>query len=184
MVKKTGTVRFFFPGFLIALLFSFYFVVINSAESQTTQREFPEETFLAPSFELPSLNGGKVKLEDLRGKVVFINFWATWCVACLIEMPSMEKLYQRFKDRDFEMFAISVDKDVSLIKPFLDKYNLTFPVLLDPKSEVAKNKYKTIMFPETFVVDKEGIIRHKSIGPRNWSSKEMIGAFDHLVNVE
>ena len=83
-------------------------------------------------------------------------------------MPSMEKLYQRFKDHGFEMLTISVDKDQSLIDPFMKEYNLTFPVLLDPDSEIAKQKYKTTGVPETFIVNREGLIVHKAIGPRDW----------------
>ena len=98
-----------------------------------------------------------------------------------MEMASMEKLYQRFKGKDFEMLAISIDKNISLIKPYLEKYNLTFTVLLDPKSEVAKKKYKTIGLPETYIVNKKGLILHKAIGPRDWFSKEIISAFEQLT---
>jgi peroxiredoxin len=98
-----------------------------------------------------------------------------------MEMASMEKLYQRFKGKDFEMLAISVDKDISLIKPYLEKYNLAFTVLLDPKSEVAKNKYRNIGLPETYIVNKKGLILHKSIGARDWFTKELIAAFEQLT---
>jgi peroxiredoxin len=96
-------------------------------------------------------------------------------------MAAMEKLNQRFKGRDFQMLAISVDKDISSIKPYLKKYNLTFPVLVDPEN-LVKSKYKTVGLPETYVVDKRGIILHKAIGPRDWFTKTIIEVFEKLVS--
>ncbi len=93
----------------------------------------------------------------------------------------MEKLYQKYKDHGFEMLTISVDKDPSLIEPFMKKYKLTFPVLLDTKSSVAKKDYKTTGVPETFIVNKNGIIVFKKIGPDDWSTDEMMDAFAQLV---
>lgn len=168
-------------AFLVAALFSAYIIAFNKVELKPFEVEYPEETFIAPSFELPTLSGGKVNLMDYRGKVLFINFWATWCATCKVEMPSMQKLYDRFKDKGFDMLTISVDKDISLIQPFMDKYNLTFPVLLDPDSEVAKKQYKTTGVPETFIVDRDGIIVHKAIGPRDWATFETIEAFGQLI---
>ncbi len=172
----------FVPYTLLVMAMVVIFInALNKVELEPYETEYPEEAFLAPSFELPSLAGGKVNLLDYRGKVVFINFWATWCGTCKVEMPSMEKLYQRFKDHGFEMLTISVDKDQSLIDPFMKKYNLTFPVLLDPDNEIAKQKYKTTGVPETFIVNREGLIIHKAIGPRDWANDETIEAFAQLI---
>ena len=167
--------------FLITGLGVFCFILLSKADIHASGMEYPEEKFFAPSFELSSLEGRKIKLTDFRGKIVFINFWATWCVPCKTEMASMEKLYQRFKGTDFQMLAISVDKDISSIKPYLEKYNLTIPVLLDPGS-LVKKKYKTVGLPETYVVDKRGIILHKAIGPRDWFTKTIIDVFEQLVS--
>ena len=181
-LARPQPVTTFIPYTLLVVSMVFIFInALNKVELQPFETEYPEEAFLAPSFELPSLAGGKVNLLDYRGKVVFINFWATWCGTCKVEMPSMEKLYQRFKDHGFEMLTISVDKDQSLIDPFMKEYNLTFPVLLDPDSEIAKQKYKTTGVPETFIVNREGLIVHKAIGPRDWANDETIEAFAKLV---
>lgn len=166
---------------LVAALLSIFIISLNKVELKPFEVEYPAEAFLAPAFELPSLKGGKVKLSDYKGKVVFINFWATWCGTCKVEMPSMEKLYQRFKDHGFEMLTISVDKDQSLIDPFMQQYALTFPVLLDPESEVAKKSYKTTGVPETFIIDRNGLIVHKAIGPRDWATDETMEAFAQLI---
>ncbi len=182
VVQQNKPVSIFIPyAFLVTALLSIYIVTLNRVELEPYQTEYPAEAFRAPQFELSSLSGGTVKLSDYRGKVVFINFWATWCGTCEVEMPSMEKLYQRFKNQDFEMLTISVDKDPSKIKPFMEKFNLTFPVLLDPESEVAKQKYNTTGVPETFIVNKEGIIVYKKIGPDDWATDEMMNAFAQLV---
>ncbi|UCD10873.1 MAG: TlpA family protein disulfide reductase [Nitrospinaceae bacterium] len=179
---ESKPVSIFIPyALLVTALLSIFIISINKVELEPFKVEYPAEAFLAPGFELPSLNGGKVNLLDYRGKVVFINFWATWCGTCEVEMPSMEKLYQRFKDDGFEMLTISIDKDQSLIEPFMNKYGLTFPVLLDPESTVAKKDYKTTGVPETFIVNREGIIVHKAIGPRQWDSDENMAAFAQLV---
>jgi len=136
---------------------------------------------VAPDFTLKSLQGENLRLDEYKGQVVLINFWATWCATCKVEMPSMEKVYRKFKDQGLEMLTISVDKDQSLIAPFMKEYNLTFPVLLDPESETAKKTYKTTGVPETFIVNKQGIIVHKSIGPRDWASNDAMAAFKQLV---
>jgi len=181
-IQETKPVSTYIPfALLVAALFSIVIISVNKVELEPYQTEYPSEAFLAPRFELPSLAGGKVNLMDYRGKVVFINFWATWCGTCEVEMPAMENLYNRFKDHGFEMLTISIDKDQTLIEPFMKKYGLTFPVLLDPESEVAKKDYKTTGVPETFIVDRQGIIVHKAIGPRVWDSDENISAFSQLV---
>jgi len=167
--------------FLVAALLSVFVMSLNKVELKPFETEYPAEAFLSPQFELPSLAGGMIKLSDYRGKVVFINFWATWCGTCEVEMPSMEKLYRKYKDSGFEMLTISVDKDQSLIEPFMKKFNLTFPVLLDPESEVAKTVYKTTGVPETFIVNREGLIVHKAIGPRDWANEETLEAFSQMV---
>ncbi len=167
--------------FLITGLGVFCLILLSKADLHASGMEYPEENFFAPSFELVSLEGQKIKLADFRGKIVFINFWATWCVPCKTEMASMEKLYQRFKSTDFQMLAISVDKDISSIKPYLEKYNLTFPVLVDPENRVKK-KYKTVGLPETYLVDKRGIILYKAIGPRDWFTKTILESFEQLVS--
>ena len=137
---------------------------------------------IQPNMKLNRIDGKRVSLQQYLTKgPILINFWATWCGTCEVEMPSMEKLYRKFKDHGFEMLTISVDKDQTLIEPFMKKFNLTFPVLLDPESIVAKRVYKTTGVPETFIVDREGLIRHKAIGPRDWANDETLEAFTQII---
>lgn len=136
----------------------------------------------APDFSLYDIHGRKVSLSENRGKVVFLNIWATWCLPCLVEMPSIEKLYNRFKSDKFEVFAVSVDKQgVEVVKPYIKKLGLTFPILLDT-SDTVPSLYQTFSIPETFIINKKGIIVSRIMGARDWSSKKSFEAIEYLIN--
>jgi thiol-disulfide isomerase/thioredoxin len=110
--------------------------------------------------------GRPVSLSEFRGKIVFINFWTTWCLACVIEMPSMEKLHQRFKDKDFIMVAINLQESAARVKQFYKEYKLTFTSLLDITGDVgAALGIRSI--PTTFILDKNGRIIGKAAQTRN-----------------
>lgn len=116
----------------------------------------------APDFGLETLSGENVRLSDLRGKIVLINFWATWCEPCKIEMPFFEKLYQENKSR-LEILAVNFDEPQQKVKQFAEEYGLSFPVLLDPGAEV-QNLYRVRGYPTTFIVNEEGITSFHHIG--------------------
>lgn len=120
-------------------------------------------------FTLPDLNGKQVSLKDYHGKVVFLNFWATWCKPCEEEMPSMQTLYTGLKGQPFEILAVSVDSDgPQKITNYAKKFGLTFPILHDQKGRI-KEIYKTTGVPETFIIDQNGVIAEKVWGPRDWT---------------
>lgn len=124
----------------------------------------------AIDFSLPNLDGDMKSSADYKGKVIFLNFWATWCKPCEEEMPSMEHLYSTFKKRDFVIVAVSVDKDdPQVIKEFVEKYGLTFEILHDRKGRL-KEAYKTTGVPETYIIDQNGIIAEKIMGAREWGN--------------
>lgn len=127
----------------------------------------------AVDFSLPDLDGREVRLSDLRGKVVLLNFWATWCKPCKEEMPSMEELYQILKEKDFAMLAVSIDKKSSDIKPFKEELKLTLPILHDRWGSVDR-RYKLTGVPETYIIDQNGILAEKIIGPRDWTKTENV----------
>jgi peroxiredoxin len=122
----------------------------------------------APDFTLPKLGDGSVSLSDLRGRVVLVNFWATWCKPCEEEMPSMEQLYRRLQPRGFEMVAISVDDTTDPIDEFVERMSITFPIALDPGQKTAR-LYQTTGFPESLLVDRNGVVVERYVGPRDWS---------------
>ena len=135
-----------------------------------------------PSFALPDLNGKIVTMDQHRGKIVFINIWATWCAPCREEMPSMEALYNKLKGDKFEMLAISIDEDgLASVGPFVEEFGLTFPILLDPSSKTSK-KFKTTGVPETFIVNKDGIIIYHSLGPEQWDRSTFSDTIIKLIN--
>ncbi len=126
----------------------------------------------APNFRLRDLNGQMVSLSDLRGKVVLLNFWATWCGPCRVEMPAMEELYRTFSRNDFEILAVSTDaQGASVTRPFQQENHLTFPILHDADYRVGLT-YGARSLPMTFMVDRQGIVRHQIFGARDWAAAE------------
>ena len=125
----------------------------------------------APGFELPVLGGGPpVSLEGLRGRVVLLNFWATWCKPCEDEMPAMERLYRGLAADGFELLAVSVDDEAGVVESFQQRLGLSFPILLDPERRVA-DVYQSYKFPESWLIDAEGVLVARFIGPRDWDSR-------------
>jgi len=126
----------------------------------------------ATNFCLKGLEGRDVELKDFNGKLVFINFWATWCGPCKEELPSMEVLYREFKDRGFVLLAISVDYGgTTLVKEFIANSRYTFPVLLDPNCETL-DLYHIKGIPTTLIIDRKGKWVGRVVGPRNWQSSD------------
>jgi len=117
----------------------------------------------APDFTLKDLDGNSVSLSSEKGKVVLINFWATWCGPCRLEMPAIEQRYEAYKDQGFVVLAVDFDEPVTDVGAFAHAYNLTFPVLLDPGAKV-NDLYRIIGYPTTFFVDREGIITRQHVG--------------------
>ena len=135
----------------------------------------------APNIALPGLDGRTVDLKDYRGKVVFLNIWATWCPTCREEMPSMERLYQELKGEAFEILAVSVDKTgAKAVAPFMKSHKLSFPALLDPEGTIAK-PYGVTGVPESFIISKEGIIERIVIGPIDWTEPAVVRFFRDLL---
>jgi peroxiredoxin len=140
---------------------------------------------LASDFALKDLDGHSVSLVSLRGKVVFLNFWATWCAPCLTEMPSMEKLYSAFADRsDFVILAVSQDaKGATVVQPFVRKHGYHFEVLLDPQSKVAES-YDVTGVPETFIIDRQGRIVAHHLGAFDWAREDVREALRELLDAK
>ncbi len=117
----------------------------------------------APNFSLPSRSGEQVSLEDLKGQVVMINFWATWCAPCRQEMPHLEALHQRYSNLGFTLLGVNVDKDTSGVEKFLAQTPVSFKVLFDSANEVSE-LYDVIAMPSTVMVDREGNLRYMHHG--------------------
>lgn len=126
----------------------------------------------APNFTLRDIAGNIMSLSQLRGKVVLLNFWATWCRPCLVEMPAMEQLYRTFPRGEFEILAVSTDpQGAAVTRPFQKRMGFTFPILHDSEYRVGLT-YGARTIPITFMVDRQGIVRQKIFGARDWDSPE------------
>ena len=135
----------------------------------------------APDFRLKDINGKEVSLSSFKGKVVLLNFWATWCPPCKAEMPSMNKLYEKLKSRGFVVIAVSTDKRPDEPKDFIANNPVGFPVLLDNDLKVSRNSYKTFMLPTTFLIDRKGVIAEKYFGEQEWMEPEIIKEIEALL---
>jgi len=134
----------------------------------------------APDFTLKG-NQGDIQLSSHRGKVVILNFWATWCPPCRSEMPAMEALYQKFKGAEFEMLAVNIEADGPEIMPaFLKEHPHSFPILFDTE-ETVHERYGVHQFPETFVIGKDGVVLDHIIGARDWMDQRMVDYFQKLI---
>ena len=133
----------------------------------------------APDFAIKGDDGREIKLSQYRGKLVFLNFWATWCAPCVEEMPEMEVLKNTFKDRKFQMLAVSVDTNWEVVKEFYKDHNLTIPAFLDPGRQVS-SVYKVFKFPETFLIDGNGyVIRHTWV--EHWANPRVMANVESLI---
>jgi thiol-disulfide isomerase/thioredoxin len=122
---------------------------------------------LAPDFVLDTLDGGEARLSDFRGKIVLLNFWASWCGPCRIEFPDLIKVYERHKDSGFEIVAVNLGESRQVAGRFADQFKLPFPILLDSNAGVAR-QYSTYSIPTSYFLDRNGVI----VGVRAGAMKE------------
>lgn len=145
----------------------------------------------APSFTYSDLSGTPVSLDDLRGKVVLVNVWATWCAPCRVEMPSMQRLYETMEGQPFEILAVSIDSPQGItdafgrpggdLAAFADSLGLTFPILHDPQGLIQRD-YQTTGVPESFLIGKDGTIFRKVIGSTEWDYPIWLEQIERLVD--
>ncbi len=126
-----------------------------------------------PEFVLTDIKGKVWKLSELRGKVVFINFWATWCAPCLEEMPSMEALNRRLPETSFQMLTILYNDRPEFAFKMAEKIGFSAPIIAENSSDMAA-QFGLTGVPETFIIDTQGILREKFIGPQKWNSPEAL----------
>jgi len=131
-------------------------------------------------FELRDLQGKSVKLSSLKGKVVFLNFWATGCGPCRTEMPSMQRLYERFKDQGLEILAVDLQEDGDRVQSFVKELGLTFTVLLDTSGTVGA-QYAARAIPTTYLLDRKGFVFARMVGSREWDTPEMLELVSRIL---
>ncbi|MBL0387639.1 redoxin domain-containing protein [Tumebacillus sp. ITR2] len=119
----------------------------------------------APDFQLETLDGHKVQLSDYKGKVVLLNFWASWCEPCRQEMPDIEKAYETYKDQGLVVLGANLQENNVSIKGFADNMGMTFPILMDKDGKLAVQTYKVKPIPTSFFIDQNGILQAKAEAP-------------------
>ncbi|AEF95232.1 alkyl hydroperoxide reductase/ Thiol specific antioxidant/ Mal allergen [Desulfotomaculum nigrificans CO-1-SRB] len=139
-------------------------------ETKTETVETTEATpapVMAPDFTLEDINGKQVRLSDLRGKKVLINFWTTWCKYCRVEMPELQKFYEQTKDKNWQILTVNItrsERSISDVKDYLKTNNFTFPVLLDKTGQVAA-QYGINSIPTSFILNEKGEVIQTKMGP-------------------
>lgn len=135
----------------------------------------------APDFTLPQSNGGEVRLADLKGKVVLLNFWATWCAPCRKEMPDLERLWRKYRERGLMVLAISEDADADKrVARFATKHRLSYPVLLDRDAKVGR-QYEVSALPVSYLIDRGGNVVAATVGMKDWSGAQADALIEHLL---
>jgi len=155
-------------AYIIILTLGLVWIFVSadgSGVSTSGKISAPQQGFLAPDFELKTLEGETVRLSDLRGQAVLINLWATWCPPCRAEMQSIEEVYQEYKDQGLIILAVNMTNqdDYSAVMPFVKAQGLTFPILLDEKGEVGRS-YQLQSLPSSYFIRRDGIIHEVVIG--------------------
>ncbi len=161
------------------LLVAFFFGLVPWACAQNANLHTVEGQPLAEDFELTDINEEIHRLSDYRGKVVVVNFWATWCPPCRFELPSMERLWQAAKKEDVIMLGINVGEDADTIFTFTTDYPVSFPLLMDRDSSVTK-RYKVLGIPTSYIIDPKGYIVYRAVGTREWDEKMLIRTIHEL----
>jgi peroxiredoxin len=167
---------------IIAFFFLAGIVVLSSCENRVEEKpvkvgevapQFAELGKPAPDFMLQDINGKSWRLSDFRGKVVLVNFWASWCGPCRQELPAMQALHMAMSNEPFQMLSVSYNDDPRVANQLAQQVGVTFPVLADPQKQAA-TAYALTGVPETYIVDPQGILREKYLGARHWNSNEVV----------
>ncbi len=155
---------------LLALLSMFF---VNEAQAVGISDE-------APDFTLKSLDGNNLRLEEFRGKVVLINFWASWCGPCRQEMPLLDRLHNRYEDTGFTVLGVNVEGDSKPAQEIVDKTNVTFPVLIDEGQKVSE-RYDLEAMSSTIVIDRDGVIRYIHLGYKPGDESKYVEVVKKLI---
>ena len=157
-------------------------VVLVFALPQCRQCESTIAGKAAPDFDF-ELNGKPARLAGLRGNVVVLNFWATWCPPCVEEMPALNRLHQQLAAQGVVVLGVSVDEDAAAYDRFLRQQQIAFPTYRDPAKKISST-YGTVMFPETYIIGRDGRIARKIIGAQTWDSPDLVSYLQSLLRMK
>ncbi len=167
---------------IVAIVLS---ICSSTAISQGLSDQLTEFSTLqtAPYKTIQTLDGDRVTPDRLKGKVILVNFWATWCPPCIEELPTMQNLWEKHSQDDFQIFAVAVAEDEATVSNFLQELNLQldFPIVLDESLDIF-NDWKVTGLPTTIAVDRNGMSRYYAVGGRDFNSANISGIIENLVN--
>lgn len=170
-VKTDRFLQLAIAGLLIVLVFvisrSFHERVVSVGDS-------------APGFAITTDSGRKVSVSDFGGRLLVLNFWATWCPPCVQEMPSLDEFQKRLGVSGVVVLGVSVDKDANLYRDFLSRAKVSFLTARDPEAKISSD-YGTYKYPETYIIDSKGKVVQKIIGPENWNDERMVSYVKSLL---
>ncbi len=129
---------------------------------------------------LTDIKGNPINLSDFKGKILFLNFWTTWCLDCVKEMPDIEKLHKKFKDKGLIILAVDLKESPKKVKKFMEKHHLTFKAALDQKGIMGR-AFGIRSIPTTYILNREGGLMAKAMGPRDWDHKNAVSLFNYLL---
>ncbi|MEE9144322.1 MAG: TlpA disulfide reductase family protein [Candidatus Binatia bacterium] len=183
-VSKPQRILIFSAAGLLILALAFYLLKQTGASSMNAARkEAPKIGFVAPDFELEDVDGKAVQLAKFRGEnPVFLSFWASWCPACRQEAPEKEKLHQMLGPKGLKLLSISIEKGpaaLNNVRKFMEEFKISFNPLLDAKGDVME-LYGVTAIPTTFLIDRQGKIVAKEVGPKNWTSSGWLNRLEEL----
>ncbi len=154
------------------------FAIVLTLFSQPSQNNLVGKK--AVEFSLPDVNGGEVALQSFRGKVVLLNFWATWCGPCREELPELDRVQEKFRKRGFAVVAVTVDNELENIRGFLKKYDLKLQALWDRRKKLA-DAYKVEKMPSSYLIDRNGVIRFVHLGYNAEELKRIEAEIDEML---
>lgn len=149
--------------------------------AESSLAETPARAETAPLFTLPGLDGSTHSLKDLKGSIVYLDFWASWCGPCKLSFPAMNTLQDEYADRGLKVLAISVDENEKDIRKFLRRTNAEFTVLVDSAGDVA-NTYNLPSMPTSYLIDRDGVIQYRHIGFRPGDIDELRKVIEEVIN--
>ncbi len=179
VVRNQNTARlrprvFFLFALLSVMLFTSFAAIGAPAEPRPWQRG------VTPPLVLKGIDGKSYDIRQFRGKVVLVNFWATWCEPCRDEMPSIRRLSEQMKDKPFTVLAVNVDEPEARIRRFMEEVSLPFPVLVDDGMEAVK-AWNARILPSSFLVDRDGRVRYIVTGETDWSAPKLVKLVEGLT---
>lgn len=160
---------------IVVMLCAFVAVLYNSLHDNVVKAGDK-----APEFRVTTFNGKTVTAKNFGGKLLILNFWATWCTPCVQEVPSLDNLERQLGSRGLVVLGVSVDKDQKAYQEFLSRFHVSYLTALDPSQKI-NTEYGTVQFPESYLIDTNGRVVEKIVGEANWSSEQMVQHVESLL---